>query len=552
MKYFLCILILTFLSQQMSAQLTSANENHTFGYWWGSSHTSAYQENEVDLFLPNDPGGDEPWELYQIKISVKKYDQNLRFVGTVSGTLNWSSSKSLGTWYSTSAGSGAQIKVTYVLDEGWAQKYKIRTHETEDFIGLWTYGKPTITAVTRHRVTHQISSLSKEGDLSTFRYNFEPQFPYPTNISVNLYPVSVGGTPGVNGNKPNWTMMGRVYFTVNWDWSESFYESYVPVPHGNPSVSFKWEARGAAYNTVPQGIPQVNTWYKLYRGRDHFLAGHAQSMEGDIWPYMNAPWFENPLRYKMHFKLEWKYNGVWHSTEELNMNVVTGWKNFAEATDNYHFVYTNPGESSDHYFTLKGSYKMGSNQSEHSDQFGFYWGTSDTPNKIIIGTNPVGDLKDHQFEKTLFRPFDDVIFYKAFTEYGDGHEMYGLVKKLVVSSGSGNIDEFKKSAEEDGESFEEITINQGLLKPDEYILNANYPNPFNPSTEIKFGLPKSAYTKLTVYDSQGREVSTLVDEYKESGFHTVQFDGRDLASGIYIYTLITDDFVKAKKMILMK
>lgn len=88
--------------------------------------------------------------------------------------------------------------------------------------------------------------------------------------------------------------------------------------------------------------------------------------------------------------------------------------------------------------------------------------------------------------------------------------------------------------------------------PNHYSLNQNFPNPFNPSTTIKFGMPKSENVKLVVYDMLGREVKVLVDEYRNAGFHEINFDASSFASGAYFYKLVTPNFVEIKKMLLVK
>ncbi len=87
---------------------------------------------------------------------------------------------------------------------------------------------------------------------------------------------------------------------------------------------------------------------------------------------------------------------------------------------------------------------------------------------------------------------------------------------------------------------------------DEFTLYQNYPNPFNPSTSISFSLPRARQTKISVYDMLGREVAVLVNDYLESGIHTTSFDGNSLSSGVYIYRIESEGFVKAKQMVLLK
>lgn len=88
--------------------------------------------------------------------------------------------------------------------------------------------------------------------------------------------------------------------------------------------------------------------------------------------------------------------------------------------------------------------------------------------------------------------------------------------------------------------------------PNEYVLEQNFPNPFNPTTSINFSLPKISKAKLVIYDLLGREVATLVNSELPAGLHTVNFDASDLGSGVYIYSLKTEDFSQIKRMLLVK
>lgn len=90
------------------------------------------------------------------------------------------------------------------------------------------------------------------------------------------------------------------------------------------------------------------------------------------------------------------------------------------------------------------------------------------------------------------------------------------------------------------------------INPVTYQLYSNYPNPFNPATTITYQLPHSGYTSLKIFDMLGNEVTTLVNEQKEMGKYTIQFDASSMASGMYLYQLKVNDFVSVKKMILLK
>jgi photosystem II stability/assembly factor-like uncharacterized protein len=88
--------------------------------------------------------------------------------------------------------------------------------------------------------------------------------------------------------------------------------------------------------------------------------------------------------------------------------------------------------------------------------------------------------------------------------------------------------------------------------PQQFELLQNYPNPFNPSTTITYELPTSSFVRLSVYDMLGREVSVLINERKNAGSYEVKFEGRNLASGVYLYRLIAGGFVQTRQMLVIK
>lgn len=98
-----------------------------------------------------------------------------------------------------------------------------------------------------------------------------------------------------------------------------------------------------------------------------------------------------------------------------------------------------------------------------------------------------------------------------------------------------------------------VGINTGnTYIPSDFQLKQNYPNPFNPSTTVEFSIPKASFVTVKVTDALGREAALLVDEYKPAGNHKVTFDASRLASGVYFYTMNSENFVQTKKMTLVK
>ena len=88
--------------------------------------------------------------------------------------------------------------------------------------------------------------------------------------------------------------------------------------------------------------------------------------------------------------------------------------------------------------------------------------------------------------------------------------------------------------------------------PDDFILMQNYPNPFNPSTNVSFVIGSLSFVTLKVYDVLGNEVTTLVNEYKPAGTYDINFNASQLTSGVYFYRLKAGNFVKTRKLIVVK
>jgi hypothetical protein len=103
-----------------------------------------------------------------------------------------------------------------------------------------------------------------------------------------------------------------------------------------------------------------------------------------------------------------------------------------------------------------------------------------------------------------------------------------------------------------GDSVQVGVDDQDIQVPDQFTLSQNYPNPFNARTTISFSLSEPQQITLTVYDLLGREVKKIVDEYRQSGVHTVTFDASDLASGIHFYRLQAGESVESRRMVLLK
>lgn len=120
--------------------------------------------------------------------------------------------------------------------------------------------------------------------------------------------------------------------------------------------------------------------------------------------------------------------------------------------------------------------------------------------------------------------------------------LYGFVMKW-----GGNMLRTKTGGETN------VGVNQISTEvPSDYILHQNYPNPFNSSTNIKFEIQKARDIKIAVYDILGREVRTLINEYKTSGAYLVSFDASGLSSGVYFYKMTAGNYFSVKKLVVLK
>jgi hypothetical protein len=106
-------------------------------------------------------------------------------------------------------------------------------------------------------------------------------------------------------------------------------------------------------------------------------------------------------------------------------------------------------------------------------------------------------------------------------------------------------------ATDDGGALVLTGVEEGPM-PEQIALLGNYPNPFNPTTVIRFQLPSTGDVRLTVYDVLGREAAVLVEGVREAGVHDVQFDAAGLSSGVYFYRLQAGDVVQTRRLQLLR
>lgn len=99
----------------------------------------------------------------------------------------------------------------------------------------------------------------------------------------------------------------------------------------------------------------------------------------------------------------------------------------------------------------------------------------------------------------------------------------------------------------------EISINEDIIDtPIHYMINQNYPNPFNPITTITFQLPEAAMVNVSIYNISGQLVETLVNERKNTGYHSVVWDASGIGSGVYFYKITTGEYLATGNCLLLR
>ena len=158
---------------------------------------------------------------------------------------------------------------------------------------------------------------------------------------------------------------------------------------------------------------------------------------------------------------------------------------------------------------------------------------------LIANTGSVTHYTDLEYVYVKFNPVSVAWYY---VRADDGTSAPSL--HVGIGTTAATAQRFQNQEEESPELQEQ--------KPDAFGLSQNFPNGFNPTTQIRYALPIDVHVALKVYDVLGRVAATLVEEDQNAGFKTVEFNADKLSSGIYFYRLVAGDFTAMKKMILLK
>jgi len=170
----------------------------------------------------------------------------------------------------------------------------------------------------------------------------------------------------------------------------------------------------------------------------------------------------------------------------------------------------------------------------------FIWGG--ISNNYLLNTGGIYDPISDSWQATSI---SNAPLHRVF------HSSVWTGQKIIIWGGATDYGPTNRGGIYTNPSIISVENLSGII-PDKFMLHQNFPNPFNPGTKIKFSLPKSSFVNLAVYDVLGREIVSLVKEELKAGYYNIEWNAGNYPSGVYFYTLRTDNFSETKKMILIK
>jgi len=200
----------------------------------------------------------------------------------------------------------------------------------------------------------------------------------------------------------------------------------------------------------------------------------------------------------------------------------------------------------------------------------YYWGggiyrSSNNGNNWIQISNSITNRNFSTivaYNDKIFVGADSVIYFSSnfgtnWTKINQGFPLYNilqvpLINKLYIINGYIYATTNYRSVWRRPLSDFLIVNKISSEIPDKYSLYQNYPNPFNPTTNIKWSMPQNGNVKLIIYNLLGKEIESPVNEKLNAGMYEFVWDASKFSSGIYLYRVITDNFVDTKKMVLLK
>lgn len=279
--------------------------------------------------------------------------------------------------------------------------------------------------------------------------------------------------------------------------------------------------------------------FYIYGGSNYLIEALVQTWEGLTWVNYCKDSYTYDANNNLTELLEqywsgsawlnmWKYSYTYDGNNNLTEYFYQYWNDYDSTWQNLEkYLYTYDGNNT----LTEELYQLGQ---------GFVW-------ENFLKTFYTYDINNNQIEALCYRCDGSgwVFYYKASYTYDGNNNLTELLWQ--VWDGFGWVDNRKLIY-----SYIPTDVKESTGEFNDYSLSNNYPNPFNPSTTIRYSIPTTSQVTIKVFDIIGNEIETLVDEEMSLGKYEVKFNGSGLSSGIYFYKIAVGNFVETKKMILLK
>lgn len=269
-----------------------------------------------------------------------------------------------------------------------------------------------------------------------------------------------------------------------------------------------------------------------------YMRGVAPLEPGNFWKYYDIGLFGGQTNFYVTDSLKTIGNVTYNVVETYQDKYPIRFKAYLGFSSDYYLKFDTLSTDSIYKYYKKDC-KIGDSWVENIDVLTFYYSVIDT-----FSINAWG--------KTLFSRVIKITDYSLLVEvYQVWADSIGLMEEISI----GQYHMILRGCVINGVTYGDTTtvgIKDDSNLPNNNLILQNYPNPFNPLTKIYFYVPIGSNVTLKVYNMFGEEVRMLVNEYRSAGSYTEIFNGQGFPSGVYVYVVKLDDFVWAKKMILLK
>jgi len=387
------------------------------------------------------------------------------------------------------------------------------------------------------------------------------------NSSIGSYPAGYPQTPGVyaseNGSITNATFSPfNVLNEKIWEKDDGFFAMYHEMGHTHLPPTIQYEIETVV------NVPAAAVLTELFGlGYDEALkwSGFQKFTRDDAAiDWMITENFRN--RRSISFNLgneELRYQARGYAKYLDIADIFGGWEAMGKIYKTFYDEQIESGipQNSPHqvevtrdHFIRNASSALGYNVAPLMH----FWGVH--PSEELIGelaelplSDEVFDRIQHYWSVTPKNNIEFREFYNAKLTVVEGSEYYeqllDVYDETYVKQIQNTIDEILTLYYDSVTNIEEEKL---TTLPKEFALYQNYPNPFNPSTTINYFVPHKSFVSVAIYDMLGREIEKLINEEKQPGSYSIEFDGKELASGIYFYKMHAGSYVDIKKAVYLK